>query len=43
VKVPRCFGNGHEGAHYRCQDGSFSHSEHLRGACSRHGGVSEGL
>ena len=43
VKVPRCHGFGHEGAHYRCRDGSFSHSERLRGACSRHGGVASAL
>ncbi|HBC7422447.1 TPA: DUF3761 domain-containing protein [Serratia marcescens] len=28
-----------EGATARCKDGSFSHSQHHRGACSRHGGV----
>ena len=39
VKVPRCHGFGHQGAHFRCRDGSFSHSERRRGACSRHGGV----
>ncbi|HBC7421394.1 TPA: DUF3761 domain-containing protein [Serratia marcescens] len=28
-----------EGATARCKDGSYSHSQHHRGACSRHGGV----
>lgn len=31
--------NSPEGATARCKDGSFSHSQHHRGACSRHGGV----
>ncbi|MFZ4171269.1 DUF3761 domain-containing protein [Enterobacter ludwigii] len=32
-----------EGATARCKDGSFSHSQHHRGACSRHGGVDSWL
>lgn len=28
------------GASAKCRDGSYSFSEHHRGACSRHGGVS---
>jgi hypothetical protein len=43
VKDPRCLGAGSEGAHYKCRDGSFSFSEHRRGACSSHGGVAEDL
>ncbi|MGP8170513.1 DUF3761 domain-containing protein [Rhodoblastus sp.] len=43
VKNPRCYGHGNAGAHYRCRDGSYSHSEHRRGACSRHGGVARSL
>lgn len=32
-------GTAPEGATARCKDGSFSHSQQHRGACSRHGGV----
>ncbi len=39
VHSPSC---GRESPHptERCRDGSFSYSEHHRGACSGHGGVS---
>ena len=43
VTNPRCLASGSEGAHYRCHDGSFSHSEHRRGACSGHDGIAEDL
>ena len=41
VVSPRC-ANG-AGARYVCGDGSFSHAEHRRGACSRHGGIEREL
>ena len=31
------------GASAQCNDGSYSHSEHHRGACSHHGGVKQWL
>lgn len=31
------------GATARCRDGTFSFSQHRRGTCSRHGGVSDWL
>lgn len=43
VKNPRCVGRGHIGAHFLCRDGSYSHSERRRGACSRHRGVKRAL
>lgn len=43
VKTPRCAGEEAVGAHFLCRDGSFSHSETKRGACSRHGGVEKSL
>lgn len=32
-----------QGATAKCRDGSYSFSQHHRGSCSRHGGVSEWL
>ena len=29
------------GATAKCKDGSFSHSKHHTGTCSKHGGVAE--
>lgn len=40
VKDPRCAEDS-KGSKYLCRDGSFSFSEHRRGACSRHGGIDE--
>ena len=36
-------GNDPQGASARCQDGSYSYSQHRRGTCSSHGGVEEWL
>ena len=43
VKSPRCEGAESAGATYLCRDGSYSHAENRRGACSRHGGVAKEL
>jgi hypothetical protein len=36
-------GRAPQGATAKCRDGSYSFSQHHRGTCSRHGGVSEWL
>lgn len=36
-------GQAPRGASAKCRDGSYSFSQHHRGTCSRHGGVSEWL
>ncbi|WP_287881484.1 DUF3761 domain-containing protein [Aquitalea sp.] len=36
-------GQAPRGATAKCRDGSYSFSQHHRGTCSRHGGVSEWL
>jgi len=36
-------GQAPQGASAKCRDGSYSFSQHHRGTCSRHGGVSEWL
>ena len=41
VHRPVKAGHKPEGASAHCRDGSWSFSEHHRGTCSHHGGVSE--
>lgn len=39
----RSLNNDAAGASAQCKDGSFSHSQHRTGTCSRHGGVAKWL
>ena len=41
TSVTRSVNNDSSGATAQCKDGSYSHSQHHSGACSRHGGVAK--
>jgi hypothetical protein len=43
VPVPAKAPTPPSGATYQCVDGTYSSSQHLQGACSRHGGVDHPL
>ena len=43
VKTGAAMTSSPEGATAKCKDGSFSHSKHHSGTCSKHGGVADWL